>query len=336
MMHNIFSTSGQGAADDGPSAMETLTRDRRRATSPLFYECVWLDGELVPAEDAALRDQPGIFEEIRCYPTERGPAIFRLEAHLQRFLQTARSLGMGELRYNLLELRRAVHVTIHVNNLSACTVRPILYVDRQPRQQQDRDQYPAVAVVTNSRSTSGDAHSHPGGARLMVTALDREERDRGTTREALQSRATRITKARATARRAGFEEAILTDHAGYVLDCTGDNLFLVRNGAVYTPPQAENRHDVARHTALTLLHDMGYPVTEGRISHDYLRRADEIFLCGTAGGVVSVRQIDSRLLNDEQPGPVTRRVQELYAETTRGQGRRSRGWLEYVMMEPLF
>lgn len=328
MTGNIFSTGGR-VANDNAFVTETLPRSRH-TTSPLFTECLWINGELVPAEDVAVRDRPGFFEEIRCYPTNRGPAIFRLEAHLRHFLQTANALGVGDLRYDLVDLRRAVHVTVHVNNLSACSVRPILYMDREPGVQQTADYYPTVAVVT------GGWQSASNGVRLMVSKLDSEHRRQGLTRQELQERAARTAQIRTAAQRAGFDEAILLNNAGEVVDCTGENLFLVRDGVVYTSPSSGALHDVARHTALTLLHDLGYPVVEERLSREHLDRAGEAFLCGTSSEIVPVRQIDTRTLNDGQTGTLTRTLRRLYADTTIGQGRRSRGWLEYVMMEPLF
>ena len=239
-------------------------------------------------------------------------------------------MGAGELRYNLLDLRRAVHVTVYVNNQDACTVRPIVYVERQA----DGDLYPTVAVVTAGWEAIGAQQSMSGELRLMTSTLDQEGPDAALTREALQDRTARSTRARAAARRDGFDEAILVGRDGMVIDCTGDNLFLVIDGSVVTP-LAPNTDDVARDTALTLLRDLGYAVTEQPLKRDQLFQADEIFLCGTASEVAPVRQIDEYLLA-ACPGPVTRAVQQLYADTARGVGRRSRGWLDYVMMEPLF
>lgn len=329
MTRNIYSTSGRGAVEFIPYPQEFVAR--QRATAPLFYDCVWLDGELVPAEDAQVGKEAGIFEEIRCYPTERGPAVFRLEAHLQRFLQAAQAVGVGELRYNLLDLRRAVHVTVHVNNRSACTVRPIVYVERQP----DGDLFPSVAVVTAGFDPAEASSSQDVALRLMSFELDQEGPDGEMTREALRSRTARATRARTAARRHGFDEAILLGRDGVVIDCTGENLFMVRNSAVFTS-RATNGEDVARDTACILLQDLGYSIAEQPLTRDFLYLADELFLCGTASEITPVSQIDDHVLRKPAPGPVTRKLQHLYADTAHGVGRRSRGWLEYVMMEPLF
>lgn len=329
MMGNIFSTGGRMANGYDTHVTETLPQ-RQRTVSPLFTECMWLNGELVPAEDAAVHHRPGLFEEIRCYPTERGPAIFRLEAHLRRFMQTASTLGLGDLRYDLVDLRRAVHVTVHVNNLSACTVRPILYIDRQPDAQAGDDDYPTVAVVTGGWRATSD------GLRLMVSDQYAREAHDDLNRLELQERVAHTARVRAAARRAGFDEAVLLDADGGVVACTGPDLFLVEDGVVYTSPVSHASHDVARHTALMLLQDLGYPFVEEQLSRSQLDSADEAFLCGTASEIVPVSHIGAHTLTGGQVGPVTGMLQRLYADTTLGRGRRSRGWLEYVMMEPLF
>lgn len=322
MMDNIFSTAGQMVITCGAPTGEAQVR---RTTSPLFTECMWLNGELVPAEDVMIRGHAGFFEEIRCYPTERGPAIFRLEAHLERFLSMARSIGVGDLRYDLVDLRRAVHVTVHVNNLSACIVRPILFMDRQ-----SDDRYPTVAVVTGRWQPASDA------VRLMVTTMGSERAQQRSPRQKLQDQAARMTEARDAALRAGYDEAVLLNTDGDVVACTAENLFLVRDGIVYASQPTGASGDVARHTALSLLRDLGYAVSRKPLQGEHLLTAEEAFLCGTSREITPVLQIDTRSLLEGPPGPVTGNLSQLYADTTHGHGRRSRGWLEYVMMEPLF
>lgn len=323
MMDNIFSAAGQMVITYGTPIGEVQVR--RRTTSPLFTECMWLNGELVPAEDVMIRGHAGFFEEIRCYPTERGPAIFRLEAHLERFLYTARSMRVGDLRYDMVDLRRAVHVTVHVNNLSACIVRPILFMDRQ-----SDDRYPTVAVVT------GVWHPPSTGLRLMASTAAPQRGQRMSARQTLQNQAARMVRARDAAIRAGFDEAVLLNPDGDVVDCTAENLFLVRDGIVYTSRGTGDSRDVARHTALTLVHDLGYPVSRKPLHREHLLTAEEAFLCGTSREITPVLQIDGRALNDGRPGPLTGNLRRLYTDTVHGRGRRSRGWLEYVMMEPLY
>ncbi len=329
MRRNIYSTDGRGAVDFDPYPLQAPAP--QRATTPLFYDCVWINGELVPAEDAHVGDEPAICEEIRCYDTERGPAIFRLENHLQRFLKAAHTMDAGDLRYNMLELRRAVHVTAYVNNLSSGTVRPIVYADRR----RAAGSYPTVAVVAATQAAPDAASVARDGVRLQTVPVQQKSPGNVLSRQTLQQRTARATQARLAARRAQFDEAVLLGPNGMVIDCTGGNLFLVHDGVVHTSP-ADGDNDVARDTAITLLYDMGYDVVAQPTSRKLLLRAEELFLWRAGGELLTVAQLDDRPFDQASSVTVTSRLQQLFAATTRGRARRSRGWLEYVMMEPLF
>lgn len=336
-LHNGYS----GGADYG-SAAEVAPR-RRLKWSRLASRCVWLNGDLVPEEDTTARVLnptlhygPGALEVIRCYLTDRGPAIFRLEAHLQRFLQAARALGAGDLRYSLLDLRRAAHVTVQVNNLSTCTLRPILYFDVGSDPQME-GYHPTIAVVAGEGNELDSGWPGDQGIRAIVSSFDPVHPDVEMSPGNFDGQLASAITGRSLARRAGYDEAILLDPGGYVAGCAGQSLFLVHDGTVYTPPQAGALLDVARDTAITLLEDSGVRVVEdARLTKEHLYAADEVFLASVANEVVPVKQVDAHELNGGQVGPVTRSLQQLYARTVRGQGRRSRGWLEYVMLEPLF
>lgn len=342
MTPNYFPKNGHSGGSRYAAATHAAPQ-QRRVVSRLSSECVWLNGELVPVEDAsaqvlnpALHYGPGALEEIRCYLTRRGPAIFRLEAHLQRFLQAARALGAGDLRYTLFDLRRAVHVTVQVNNLSTCTVRPVLYFE--PGLDPHVEAYqPTIAIVAGDWSNVDDGQSKGQGVRAIVSSFDQVQANVETGPGNFDGQLASAIAGRSLAQDAGVEEAILLDPHGYVAGCAGQILFIVRDGAVYTPPQAGASTDVARNTAITLLEDSGVRVVEeARLTREHLYAAEEVFLCSIASEVVPVRQIDGRERDGGRVGPVARSVQQLYADTVRGQGRRSRGWLEYVMMEPLF
>ncbi len=316
--------TGSGGRTNGHGPAPVMDRAARR---PLFHsDCVWLDGELAPFEEAtvhllspSLHDGVGVVEEIRCYATERGPGVFRLEEHLQRFLQGVRLLGVFDFRWTMADLRRAVMATVQANSFQSCYVRLVLTFDGPPGL--DLDGYePQLAVAAwEGRPRPGDS-GRP--ARLMVSSY------RWTPADAF--------RARTDARRAGCDEAILLDAGGRVAACTGGALFAVRDGVVATPPRVGPPQGISRDTALTLADDLGYPVVEKPLSRDELVVADELFYCGGSAEVVPVREIDFRLVGDGQVGPVGAAIRSLYFETVRGRGPRSAGWVEYVMMEPLF
>jgi branched-chain amino acid aminotransferase len=254
----------------------------RRSAQPLFHaDCMWVDGELVPlgwddtpGRDAFLAGGRGVSETLRCYMTARGPAIFRLEGHLQRFLQAVAALGVPEFGWSLPDLRRAVAATVQANYFQSCLVRATLSL------------------------------AAGGQAQLVVTA---------------------------------WEQSRLEDGGVPDLATGGDAaLYAVRDGVIIASPGAGAAAGIAHDTVITLAGDLGYPVVDEHLSHDRLYTADEVFVCGTAAEVAPVREIDFRVVGDGQVGPVSAAVQSLYFETARGRGSRSAGWVEYVLMEPLY
>lgn len=343
MKANTFSQNGY----DGDGHYTLPIQQRRAGTAQarpaLRSECVWMDGELVPFEDATvhvlnptLHYGPGLFEEIRCYSTARGPAVFRLETHLQRFLRSGQALGVGDLRYGMIDLRRAVHVTVQVNNLTSCYVRPILYFAGAMDLEEDSHQ-PSVAVVAGEWTARDSRERRETGIRVMVSPLAHLHPGAEVRKSTPGGQYVNTILARSVARRAGFDEAVLLDSRGYVADCTAENLFVVHDDVIYTSPRPGGASEnVARETAVILARDLGYTVAEEPLAREQLYGAHEAFVCGTASEVAPVCEIDFQTLGDGRPGPITRAVQALYADTVRGRGRRSRGWLEYVMMEPLF
>jgi branched-chain amino acid aminotransferase len=322
------------------------SREREERLRHIY--CFWMNGELVPFDEAAVHFLnptqhygAGILEGIGCYETERGPALFRPEAHLTRFLNRVRLLGIEELRYDLMELRRAAHVTVQVNNYSSCYVRPALYfaggADGAPGRLE-----PTVAVTASGWGQDGAGgendllwqEKRQRGIRMMIADGNGTGEAAG---EALAAGpAVNGLAARAMARRKGYEEAILLDAQGRVTGCTAETLFVVHNNVLMTPPQPDALPGVARDTVITLAGDLGYEVRLAPVTEADLASADELFVCSTAAEVMPVRELDGRILGDGGAGAVTARLQQLYADTVRGRGPRSRGWIEYVMMEPLF
>lgn len=327
-----LSANGHGRK---PAAMTTRERP------PLYSDCIWVDGELVPYEEATvhllsptLHYGPGVFEGIRCYATARGPGIFRLEAHLERFLQSVKVLGVVDFRWTLADLRRAVAATVQANSFQACYIRPVLYFGGSMGL--DLDSYePHLAVATwEWDPLLGEGSRH--GVRATVSSLTRMHPNASLTKGKLNGQYVNSILAKSIARRTGFDEAILLDAEGYVAECTGENLFVVRDGVIYTPPRASVLEGITRDTVMTLAADLGYAVVEERLSRDQLYIAGEAFICGTAAEVVPVTEIDFRAIGDGQPGPITQTIQNLYSDTVRGRAARSPGWVEYVMMEPLY
>jgi branched-chain amino acid aminotransferase len=165
---------------------------------------------------------------------------------------------------------------------------------------------------------------------MMVSSFTRHHPNVMMTKAKVSGNYVNSTLAKTLAKRAGFDEAIMLDPQGYVAECTGENLFLVRGGVIYTPPRATVLEGITRSAVITLADDLGYKVVEEPIARDQLYIADEMFVCGTAAEVVPVRRVDFRTIGGGVGGPVTRAVQKAFHDAVRGRGARSHEWLDYV------
>ncbi len=302
---------------------------------------IWLDGELVPFEEATvhflnptLHYGTGVFEGMRCYDTPRGPAIFRLKEHLERFLNSIRVLGVDNLKYDVDELRDVVCRVIRANNFSECYIRPALYFEGPLSLNLDTYR-PVVGVAAWPWSEFLGREAKVDGIRMMVSSITRMHPNASMTKAKIGGQYVNSVLAKTLATRAGFDEAIMLDPEGYVADATGENLLLVRDNAVYTTPRATILEGITRDTILTLAKDAGYSVSEERISRDQLYIADEVLVCGTAAEVVPVREIDYRVIGDGRIGPITHELQARFYEAIRGGGSRSAEWLDYMMLDPV-
>ena len=288
---------------------------------------VWLDGELVPFEKATvhflsptLHYGLGVFEGIRCYATAHGPAVFRLQEHLDRFIHSAQVLGIHDFEYEVETLWNAVCRLIQANNLNECYIRPLLYFTGPLGLNMDSYR-PAVGIAAWKWDAFLGKEAWEHGVRLMVSPETRSHPN--------------VSMAKTLAVRAGFDEAIMLDPEGFLSGCTGENLIVVKDNVLCATPKATVMSGVTQDTAITLARDLGYDVVEQRITRDLLHDADEAFVCGTAAEIVGVREVDYKAIGSGNVGPVTRRLQELFLATVHGNTNRSPEWLEYVIMEPL-
>jgi branched-chain amino acid aminotransferase len=304
-------------------------------------EYIWTEGELVPFEQATvhvlsptLHYGVGVIEGIRAYSTARGPAVFRLQEHMHRFLNSARSLGFSPdaLGYDQEELRVAVHRVVHANRLNDCYIRPILYLSGPLQLILDRHR-PVVSIAAWKWGSLMGSDAIEMGIRAMVSSYTRLHPNANLTKSKITGQYANAVQSRTLAARAGFDEAIMLDAEGYVTAGTTQNLFIVMDDELYTSPGDSYVEGITRDSVMKLANDLGYKVTRRKLARDMLYAADEVFICGTATEVVSVREIDFRMVGNGRVGNVTRRLQQLYYETVRGRGLRSAEWLDYVVGE---
>jgi branched-chain amino acid aminotransferase len=300
-------------------------------------DTIWMDGEFIPYDEAkvhflspTLHYGLGIFEGIRCYETPRGPAVFRLDEHLKRFLDSTLVFGILDFPYTHGELRHAVHKTILLNGFTECYIRPLVYLEEGSLGLNLDASRPVVGIATWEWGAFLGEEAKETGVKMMVSSFTRLHPNVNMTKAKITGNYVNSVMAKTLAVRAGFDEAIMLDPEGLVSECTGENLFLVRDGVIFTPPRTTILEGITRDTVITLAEDLGFQVKEEPVTRDQLYIADEVFVCGTAAEVVAVTGIDYRTIGKGGMGPVTRKLQSTYFNTVRGEGERSEEWLDWV------
>jgi branched-chain amino acid aminotransferase len=301
-------------------------------------ELIWMDGELIPYDQATvhlltptLHYGPGVFEGIRCYETPDGPAVFRLREHLERFLDSIHILGVRDFPYDVEDLRLAVHQTIRANEFRECYIRPIMYLQGPMGLNMDKSE-PRVAVAAWEWGPYLGEDAKQNGVKMMVSSYTRLHPNISMTKSKITGNYVNSMLVKTLALRSGFDEAVILDPYGYVAECTGENIFMISKGKLYTPPLALVLEGITRSSILTLAQDAGIPVEEKMITRDQLYIADEVFVCGTAAEVVPVREIDTRKIGVECIGPLTYQLQESFYQNARGRGIHPE-WLDYLDQE---
>jgi branched-chain amino acid aminotransferase len=297
---------------------------------------IWMDDELksssegvVPALNAGLHYGFGVFEGIRCYATPDGPAIFRLAEHVERLLSSAHILGLRDLPFTQKGVIDAVLKTVAANKFSACYIRPLIYLDGGMNMSVDSGR-PRLIIAAWEWANFLGKEARELGIRANVSSFTRLHPNIAMTKAKVSGNYVGSMLAKAESQRAGFDEAIMLDAQGYVAECTGENIFMVRRGTIYTVPRASILEGLTRESLIAIAEDMGYAVIEEPISRDQLYLADEVFVCGTAAEVIGLREIDFRTIGHGKTGPVTRELQEAFEQLTSGRHPRSKQWLSPV------
>ena len=298
-------------------------------------EKIWMDGELVAWDDAnvhilthTLHYGCGVFEGIRAYETARGAAVFRLQDHIQRLFNSAK-IFMIDMPFTASELVDATKELVRVNGLDSCYIRPIVYLGYG---EMGLNPLPCPVNVSIAAWPWGTYLGDEGlknGVRMKVSSWKRH--DPNTMPPAAKGTGMYINSsmAKVEALNAGYDEAILLSPNGHVSECTGENIFIVRDGTIYTPPvSAGALEGITQDSIDTIATDLGMGYEVEHLLRSDLYTADEAFLSGTAAEIVPIRSVDDRDLGE--PGPVTRQLQESYFAAVRGEDDRYKDWLEYV------
>lgn len=298
---------------------------------------IWKDGELVEFEKAtvhmltaALHYGAAVFEGIRAYKTDKGPAVFRLREHVARLIESAEIFGFRSLPYTAEDITQAVKETVRANGFSECYIRPLLYLTGGAWNLNiDAGRAAVMIAVWEWKNYLGE-EALAKGIRANISSYTRHHPNVSMTKAKIAGNYVNSILAKTESERLGFQEAIMLDPQGYVGECTGENLFVVRRGKIITPSTAPVLEGITRHTIFTIAKDLGHEVLEQPISRDQLYVADEVFVCGTAAECIGLSEIDFRQIGDGKTGPVTRAIQNVYHDLIRGKVAKYEDWCDYV------
>ncbi len=296
-----------------------------------------MNGELIPWEDAkihvlthGLHYGTGVFEGVRCYDTELGPAVFRNADHVERLFRSSQLYYMP-VPFTREAIRRATLELVARNGLRACYIRPIVY---RGYGQMGLNPLEAPVDVSIAAWEWGAYLGEAGkrdGIRAKVSSWRRISPDSLIPAAKASGQYLNSVLAKVESQKAGYEEAILLDEHGNVCEGTGENIYIVRDGEILTPPTNASILDgISRRSVIRIARDLGYRVTERNLARAELYLADEVFLTGTAAELTPVREIDDHPIGGGEPGPVTRHVQRVFDDALRGRDERYHAWLDPV------
>lgn len=296
---------------------------------------IWMDGEYLDWDQAtvhvltpSLHYGWGVFEGIRAYDSTLGTAVFRLTDHMRRLFRSAKIYHMEPP----ISLEGAIKVTkdlVAMNGVRACYIRPLVFLGYGEIGLNPLNSEVRMAIACWPWGAYLGEESFTTGVRAKVSSWRRLDPNIIPPAAKATGQYLNSSLAKAEALKAGYDEGILLNPSGYVTDGSGENVFVVRDGALLTPPLAAGcLAGITRASILRIAEDEGIPVREADLVRTELYLADEAFFTGTAAEVVPIREVDDRVLGD--PGPITRRVQEVFLAATRGKDERYREWLEPV------
>ena len=301
-------------------------------------DTIWQDGEFVDWDDAqihvlshGLHYGTGVFEGVRCYDTENGPAIFRWDEHLERFYQSGQPYNM-EIPFSREELTEATLELIRRQGLESCYIRPIAFYGYDSLGVSPRDCPVDVAIAAWPWGAYLGEEAIEQGVDVMVSSWRKHASSQIPTNAKTTGLYVNSLLAGEEARRNGYVEAIVLNKEGQVAEGPGENIFLVRDGEIYTPGLSQSILDgITRQTAITLAREHGYTVhDDATISRGELNTADELFFTGTAAEVTPIRKVDNVVIGDGSRGPVTEEIQQAFFDLVERKTDAHEEWFTYV------
>jgi branched-chain amino acid aminotransferase len=297
---------------------------------------IWLDGEMVPWREAkvhvlthTLHYGMGVFEGVRAYETDRGPAIFRLQDHTDRLFRSAHILGM-RIPYDRETVNQAQREAVSRNDLRSAYIRPMCFLGSEGMGlRADNLQVHVMVAAWEWGAYLGEENLR-NGIRVRVSSFTRHHVNITMCRAKANGNYMNSMLALKEALDDGYDEALLLDAQGYVMEGSGENIFIIRDGVIYTPDLTSALDGITRQTVITLAGELGIPVVEKRITRDEVYIADEAFFTGSAAEVTPIRELDNRPIGSGTRGPITERLQGLYFDQVQGRRDEHPEWLTHV------
>jgi len=297
---------------------------------------IWFDGEMVPWREAqvhvlthTLHYGMGVFEGVRAYKAEQGTAIFRLEAHTDRLFDSAHILGM-EIPFDKATINEAQKAAVSENNLQSAYIRPMCFYGSEGMGlRADNLKVHTIVAAWEWGAYLGDDGLEKG-IRIKTSSFTRHHVNISMCKAKANGHYINSMLALQEALRDGYDEALLLDVEGFVAEGSGENLFVVKDGVVYTPELTSALNGITRNTIFQLAHDLGIEVREKRITRDEVYVADEAFFTGTAAEVTPIRELDGRQIGIGKRGPITEKLQTRYFDAVHGRIAEYSDWLSLV------
>lgn len=297
---------------------------------------IWMDGKLVEWRDAnihvlthSLHYGMAVFEGVRAYKTDKGTAIFRLPEHTRRLLNSAKIFQMN-VAYDHETLMEAQKEIIRVNNLEAGYIRPLIWFGSERLGVSARENTVHAMIAAWPWGAYLGEDGITKGIRVKTASFTRHHVNISLVRAKASGYYINSILANQEATSCGFDEALLLDKDGFVSEGSGENVFIVRNGKIYTPDLASCLDGITRDAVITLAEDLGFKVIEKRITRDEFYTCDEAFFTGTAAEITPIRELDNRTIGSGRRGPVTEQLQSLFFDVVSGKAAKYSHWLTHV------
>jgi branched-chain amino acid aminotransferase len=299
-------------------------------------EKIWMDGKFVNWEDAkvhllthSLHYGLALFEGIRCYKTDEGPAVFRLQEHVERLFKSAHIFTL-KIPFSKEEILNAIKETIRVNKMDSCYIRPIVYIGYGSMGVYPKNNPVQVAIAVWNWGAYLGEEGLQKGIRVKISSFIRNHVNSNMSRGKVAGYYVNSQLAKIEAISCGFDEALLLDTEGYVSEGSGENIFIVRHGCLKTTPLTSILEGITRDSVMTIAKDLGIELKEERFTRDELYISDEAFFTGTAAEITPIREVDGRIIGNGGRGFITEKIQSLFFDIVKGKVPKYRKWLDFV------